>query len=286
MPILHFFSMRLILLSLLLLSLLHAEFVLRDVQVEITNIQKDGSAHVQETVRFLVIGDYEKALYESGFDKNDLSFWSTAMNISEIRLHLNPSQVHIPSAEFAIRPQPLRKCNPSLNLCQGELVLEYNAYPIHNQTSLLPLADTGIFTVDSSKPRTFRYALNPDAFAFATTERGDLRLDENIHLMFRIPAGALFQKEEDINPKPDDFQETAFPASIPELRWNNLVLVKFTVIFEVEESLDQEVVAFFSDLFRAVEIQLRGEQGIAWILIGVLLLGSYLYLQKYVRRKE
>jgi hypothetical protein len=256
------------------------------VEVSISDIQKDGSVHVTETIRFLVIGDYEKALYESGFDRNDLSFWATTTNISEVKLHLNPAQVNIPQLEFAIRPQPLRQCTPSLNLCQGEIILEYNAYPIFNQSSGIPLSGTGVFQIESPKPRTTRYILHPNAFGFTATERGDLRLEQNVYLVFHLPRDSIIHKEENINPKPDELDDAEFPVSTDELRWNNLVLVKFTLLFDVEESLDKEVVDFFADLFRLVETQLRGPEGIAMILLLLLLLGGYVYLQKYKARMK
>jgi len=230
-----------------------------------------------------VIGDYEKSLYESGFDRNDLSFWASTTEMSELKLHLNTQVVDIPVAEFAVRPQPLRNCNNALNLCQGEITLEYNAYPIYNESDGMPLPRTGLFSIESPKPRTTRYSVNPGALAFTTTDQGDPRLEEDVHLVIQLPPHGTVQKEEDLNPKPTGLEDARFPVTAEELRWTDMVLVKFTVAFEVEESLDQEVVEFFSDLFKRVERQLQGEQGMATVLILLLLLAGYFYLQRFKR---
>lgn len=276
--------MRLFVFALLFLSLAHAEFVFREVEVSISDIKKDGSVHVKESIRFLVIGDYEKALYESGFDKNDLTFWANITGLHDVKLHLDPNRVDIPETEFALRPQPLRECNAALNLCQGQLILEYTAYPHYNRTNDEPLPGTGIFSIEHPKPRVTRYSINHQAFAFARTEQGDLRLGEDVHLVVNLVPGAHIENDADLNPKPNDLQDASFPLQVQRLEWRNLVLVKFTVIFTVEESLDQEVVEFFSEVFKVLEQQLRGEQGIATILIFIILLGGYLYLQKSKRR--
>ena len=274
------FFMRLILFALLFSTVLFAEFALRDVEVAISDIQKDGSAHVKETIRFQVIGDYEKSLYETGFDNNDILFWANATGINDIKLHINPNVVDLKPNEFALRPQPLRSCNSGLNLCQGELVLEYTTYPIYNESTDLPVPDTGVFTIEIPKPRNTRYSINPSAFAFTTTDKGDLRLEKNIYLIIYPPIGAIIKKEDDLNPKPENFERVRFPAEPAELRWQDMVLVKFTVIFDVEESLDKEVVEFFSSFFRALERKTRGEQGLAILLIVAILITGYFYLQK------
>ncbi len=276
--------MRHILAIMLLLSVLHSAFVLKSVEVTVGDLNKHNIVHVRESIQFLVTSEYEKSLYETGFNRDDLSFWANLTNLKEVKLHLNPAYVDIKDSEFALKPQPLKNCNYFTNVCQGELIIDYTAYPYYNATNGVIIPSSGVFTVEFPKPRTTRYSVNPSAFAFSSTDLGDPKLERNIYLSFNLPRGTVIPSDESLNPRPVSLSRAAFPLVTSEISWTDMILVKFTAVFEVEESLDQEVVAFFSDLFQLVGEQIRGNQGIPILLIIFILLGGYFYLQKFKGR--
>jgi hypothetical protein len=262
-------------LSIMLSNLTFAEFRIESVDVIFYNIQKDGSVSVRESIKFFVIGDYEQQLYKSGFGKNELAFWSKATGLKEVKLHVNQNAGDI--KEFRIIPQPLKKCNSFLNLCHGEIILEYIFAPYYDKTNNTLIPNTGIFKIETPKPRTIRYTLNQKALAFATTENGDSRLEKYETLTIELPKNSVVYK---INPEPEGYNKET-----KVLRWSDTMLVRFSLVFDVEESISNEVTEFFSRLAVTVKNALEGPHGTATIIIAVVLLSAYLYL-KSVRPKK
>jgi len=276
---------RFLFLLLLLPCAAHAEFILERVDVTISDIAPDGSVKVTENIKMIITGEHSSALYDSGYSgyyNNDLSFWSTTAELKDVKQHLNPSKVEI--KDFRLKPQPRGKCNPVQGLCHGELVLEYTASPSYNRTeeTPVPIAGTGLFTVDDYKPRTKRYTLNPEALSFTTTEQGNIILDDRVYFTIILPRGTAVH---DVNPLPRDV-EFELPAKVAELSWNDMILVKFSLIFEVEESLQEEVSDFFIGLVSGLDALVRGPYGLAVIAIIVILIGGYLYINMAKRKKE
>ena len=205
-----------------------------------------------------------------------MSFWSTITGLQNIKQHVNPARVEI--SDFIVRPQPRSKCNPIQGTCHGELILEYTASPSYNVTEegeAVPIQGTGLFSVEKYKPRTTKYIIEPDALSFTKTSKGSLLLEENIYLKMRLPQETVVL---DLNPKPEDLVDIEVPARINELEWNDIILVKFSVIFEVEEPLEKEVSEFFYDLFGSIQDLLTGEYGGALLAIIIIIIGGYLYI--------
>lgn len=278
-------SGRILFLILLMLSAVHAEFILERVEVTINNIESDGSVKVTENIKMIITGEHSSSLYDSGYSgyyNNDLSFWSSTTALKDVKQHLNPSKVEV--TDFRLKPQPRGKCNPALDLCHGELILEYIASPSYNITdgSSVPIAGTGLFTIDEYKPRTKRYTLNPEALSFTTTEQGNIILDERVYLIIDLPRDSTVY---DVNPLPDG-EGLDLPSKVSQLSWSDMILVKFSLVFDVEESLQNEVSGFFLGLVGGLDTMIRGEYGIAVILIAVILIGGYLYIKMAKRKKE
>ncbi|MDO8553263.1 MAG: hypothetical protein Q7S22_00510 [Candidatus Micrarchaeota archaeon] len=265
--------LRYLLLFFLIVSAVYADFQIQQVDVTIKNINKDGSVLIQERYQFLVKTAYSKSLYESIINKNDLSSWSLTTGIRELRLHTNPNAADI--TNFRLKPQPLKKCNAFVDTCRGELIIEYTALPFYNKSTGLSMPGTGIFSISNQKPRTTRYTLNPSSLYFDSTDQSDLILDEITFLNIEFPENSLLLN---LNPVPED-TELKFPTNIRNLSWSNIILVKFAMEFEVEESLDKEVTEFFSDLLRSLQESFNGGQGLALIAIVIILTGSYIYLR-------
>jgi len=259
---------------LLLISISFGEFVLEEVTVYIHDIQPDGSAKVSESIK-LFLYDEANEEYDNGFNRNDLSFWSTITEIQDVKQHVNPAKVEI--SDFIVRPQPRSKCNPIQGTCHGELILEYTAKPSYNTTQegdKVPIEGTGLFSVEKYKPRTTKYTIDPEALSFTKTSKGSLLLEENIYLRMGLPQETVVL---DLNPKPEDI-DADLPARINELEWNDIILVKFSVVFEVEEPLEKEVSEFFYDLFGSIQEILTGEYGGALLAIIIIIIGGYLYI--------
>ncbi len=276
---------RILFLILVMLSAVHAEFILERVEVTVSNIESDGSVKVTENIKMIITGEHSSSLYDSGYSgyyNNDLSFWSSTTALKDVKQHLNPSKMDI--TDFRLKPQPRGKCNPVQDLCHGELILEYTASPAYNKTegSSVPVAGTGLFTVDEYKPRTKRYTLNPEALSFTTTEQGNIILDERVYLIIGLPQDSVVY---DVNPLPDG-EELELPARVSRLSWNDMILVKFSLVFDVEESLQEEVSDFFLGLAAGIDTMIRGEYGIAVIVIAVILVGGYFYISMAKRKKE
>jgi hypothetical protein len=264
-----------------IVSLANADFLLDQVNVTISGITSDGSAHVHESIEFLVFGNYSEAVYDSGLSSNDLSFWSTNTGLTDMKFHVDPAIVDI--RNFRLRPQPLNNCNPIQGVCHGELILDYDAYPSYSDNaSTEPIPGTGLFTVDKYKPRTRRYTLNPSALSFTTTPDGNTILGPSIYLTVDLPADSVL---EDVNPQPADFN-IQLPAHVDSLAWTNVVLVKFSLVFSVEDSIGTEVGEFLSGIIVTFTSTLSSSYGPPLLALVVILIGSYLYITMAKRKGE
>jgi len=250
------------------MSATYADFALEKVEVTISDIQTDGSVSVHESIKFIIYGDYATSIYDSGLTTDQLSFWSSNIGLSDLKLHINPSVVDI--QDLRVRPQPRTQCNSIQKTCHGEIILDYMAYPSEANTT------TGVFLIESYKPRTIRYTINPNALSFTTISDGNLILYEDIHLNIELPDGSTVL---DANPQPTSTAEST-------LSWTNIVLVKFSLIFDVEESIDQEVSEFFASRINNIASTLQSPQGIALVILAVIFIASYAYIIMSKRRDD
>ncbi|MBD3210490.1 hypothetical protein GF318_03865 [Candidatus Micrarchaeota archaeon] len=273
--------MRKALFLVLLMALASAEFMIDRVDVTISDIQGDGSAEVTEHIKFVMFGNHSNSVYDGGIAKNSLTYWSTNTGLKEVKMHINSGVADI--REFRLRPQPRTRCNPIQGICHGELVLDYRAYPSYNDTMQSePIPGTGIFTVEQYKPRTKRYTINSDALAFTTTSEGSIVLEENTHLTIELPPESILM---DVNPLPTG-EELEPPCHVDELSWNDIVLVKFALEFEVEEGIDKEISDFFTGFTVAISTTLSTPEGFALVALVVILIASYFYIIMSKRRGE
>jgi len=266
---------------LLLASMANADFLLEQVTVTISDIQPDGSAHVHESIKFLMFGNYSEAVYDSGMTSNDLSYWSTNVGLKDVKFHVNPAKVDI--RDFRLRPQPRNRCNPIQGVCHGELVLDYEAFPSYtDNTSATSIPGTGLFTVEKYKPRTRSYTLNPAALSFTATPEGNIILEPMVQLVIEPPANSVLL---DVNPQPEDFN-VQLPAHVDSLSWTDTVLVKFSLVFSVEDSIDKEVSDFLSGITLNFTSTLGSPYGPPLVVLLVILVGSYMYITMSKRKGE
>ncbi len=271
-----------ILVLLILLGVSSADFIMERVNVTVSDIQGDGSAYVHESIKFFMTGNYSISIYDSGISSNELSFWSTDTGLKDVKLHVNTAQVDV--RDLRLRPQPRTGCNPIQDTCHGELILDYWVYPSYkdNLSSTEPIPGTGLFSVESYKPRTKRYTLNPSALSFTTNADGSITLDKNVFLTIIPPSDSTLL---DLNPAPEGFS-IALPSHVDSLSWTDVVLVKFSLVFDVEEGIDKEVSDFFGNILTLISSALSGPQGLALIALAAILIGSYLYIMMSKRRGE
>lgn len=270
--------MKALLVLLLLLSASFAEFLIERVDVSISDIQSDGSAKIHESIKIIMFGEYSKSVYDSGITNNRLSVWSNNTGLKHVKIHVNPSIVDV--QDFRIRPQPRTKCNPIQDLCHGELILDYWASPSYANGS--QKNGTGLFFVEHYKPRTTRYIINPNSISFTTTPEDNIVLEERVFLTIDLPSDSITY---DVNPLPVG-ETIAFPNAVDKLSWTDIVLVKFSLVFDVEDSIDKEVTDFFSNIAKAINNTLSSTHGLPLVLLIITLIGSYLYILMSKRRGE
>jgi len=266
---------------LLLVTSANAEFLMESTEVTISDIQSDGSARVHESIKFIMYGNYSKSVYDSGISNNQLAFWSTNTGLKDVKFHINTAKVDV--RDLRLRPQPRTNCNPIQGTCHGELILDYTASPSYGANgSTIPIAGTGIFTIEQYKPRTKKYSINPSALSFTTTPENDIILEDKVYFILKLPAESTVL---DINPQPADLDAEP-PLHVDTLSWTDTVLVKFSVVFDVEESIDKEVADFFGGLLNTISSTLNSPYGLSLTVLVCIILGSYLYITVSKRRGE
>jgi hypothetical protein len=285
--------MKKLLAILLVVALVFSGFRLEKAEVAVNNIQKDGSAKVTESIKIIVEGQYEQEKYKSGINNNDLASWAELTGLTDVRMHMSNANADITG--FTLRPQTLKKCDPFQTLCHGEIIMSYEVHPYYNKTTKEPIKGSGLFSVDSYKPRTTRYVLNTDTLAFSgpqpglktesmltTISESVIVIDKNVYFTIMFPANTVIL---DLSQEPEDVSVITPTAAISQLTWTNAILGQFTVIFEVEDSLDTEVIGFFTMIPKKVQEAILGEQGIAMMAIVLILLIAYVYLKSMEKKR-
>ncbi len=257
---------------LFLLSLAYADFQLQNLDVAI-KLNEDGSAAVEERINVIVFGQYSMQLYESGYNKNNLASWQDVTNISEIKTHIGAN--YADTRNIVVRPQPLQKSKSGLDVWYGQIIVDYSAYPYYDKNGSVANR-TGLVIMDNYKPRTTRYTLNENAFSFKRTETGDIKLDDTTTLSITPPSNALITI---VNPITEDMSNVKFPAPSRTLKWSGLTLVQFSLVYEIEQSLDKEVLSFFSDLQQSIRASLSSPEGLSAIAVVLVLAAAYFYLR-------
>lgn len=258
---------------LLFFSIAFAEFQFRSLDISIT-INEDGSANVKETIELIAFGEYSMQLYESGYKNNTLAAWQELTNITEITTHLSRITTDI-KKNLIVRPQPLQKSPSGLKVWYGKIIVEYPVYPYYDEKGK-PLPYTGVIIMEKYKPRTIRYTLNERAFNLPRTESGDIKLGEGVTLSLIPPPTAQIINA---NPLPADMYNVQFPTYSKTVTWSALTLIQLSLVYEVEQGLDKEVVEFFTELRQNISISLSSREGIAALTVILLLVLAYFYLK-------
>jgi hypothetical protein len=269
----------------ILIGSAHAGFSLTDLVVAAT-LNQDGSAHVEERIDFVVGTASSRQLYESSLEyKNDLATWKERLELNDVRHHVSLAEVSI--NDIRVQPQPVKNCNSYIESCEASLVFDY--------TVLAPSMNrSGLLTLDRYKPRTTRYALNSNALSFDVTKTGEILLPKGTKLVVEVPRDAqriYFSKP------PDNLEENAkfatdpsgkikyYVGSLRSFEWSGQTLPRFEISYEIEESLESEMVGFIAGMQTYILGVVAGTQGLAVIGLALVVVVSAVYLTS-IRKKR
>ncbi|MFH2105878.1 MAG: hypothetical protein ABII22_01345 [Candidatus Micrarchaeota archaeon] len=261
-----------------------ATFTFNKVEVGIGDIGKDGSARINEKIRFTITGDEDRQSYESGINRNELSFWFNVTGVKEIQYNIDTSRIAM--EELSIVPQPINdnRCNVYQKACIAEIWIQYIAKPKRDSDGI-PVSETGIFTLEKYKPRTTRYTLNDKILLFTTTDKNQTIIDKNHIVIIELPKGAIIKTPSDLKPMGTGLENEKFPMSLEQVVWTNTPPANPVLVFETEETIYSEVSGFFRDSFQKVQNTVYSNEGMAIILILIILFFSYFYLNSVKPKK-
>jgi len=252
---------------LLFASVAAADFSMRSLTVSL-NLNRDGSANIEERLELLINSTQSRELYEATRAAySDLATWKNRTGLSEMRHHVSRASAEI--ADLRVLPQPVESCNSFIGTCLATVVIDYKILASSN--------GSGLVKVDRYKPRTALYSLNQDALSFEQTKTGDLVLPKRTTISITIPAAAenIYFSTTPQNLKDDTenfrYSQLAnmryYTGSKRTFNWQGDTLSKFQFTYEIESPLETEVLEFFSSVQGAVSQLFMGPQGAAAVFL-------------------
>ncbi len=131
-------------------------------------------------------------------------------------------------------------------------------YDVYNVTSVVETA-----------PRVFYYTFNNSVFNFQHELSGEV-LPPNTALTIMLPAGARITSIFPIPDSPANLVTSNYTNSTALSWFNQEPLSKFTLSFTIRQSLQAEVLQFFSGIYKALGI-------FTYVIIGVIVLVFIIY---------
>ncbi|OIO21248.1 hypothetical protein COV61_04835 [Candidatus Micrarchaeota archaeon CG11_big_fil_rev_8_21_14_0_20_47_5] len=256
------------------ISLSYSAFVLERLTISVS-VDEKGVSTVQEKAELLLTTPASTERYKSPLVKHDLATWREITGLTELRHHISGANVEMRG--IRVRPQPPWRCNDFEGTCHAAILIDYVVYPLYANGTILP--NTGLFFAERFKPRTTRFTLNTKAITVGISESGDLVLDKITNLTISIP-----QNSQNIYVQPLPQNEGKLTGA-QAFFWSNAILPKFEFSYEVEESLESEVLEFFNSAQLSLQGALLGAQGLALIVILIVIVSSYVYLN-FVKGKN
>ncbi len=256
-----------VLFAVLLSSGIHADFALKSLDVQI-NVNRDGSANVEERLTLIISGTPSRELYEATRAAySDLATWKNRTELSEMRHHI--SRVNTDITNLRIIPQSLESCNTFMGTCRAAVVIDYSVPALK--------AGSGLIKVDRYKPRTAKYSLLQDALSFEQTKTGDLVLPAGTTISISIPQVTekiYFSSPPQNLEKGDEnfrYDQSAnlryYTGDKRIFNWQGDTLSKFQFSYEIESPLETEVIEFFRDTQNSVVQFFLGPEGLAALIL-------------------
>lgn len=256
-----------VLVAALLSSGIHADFALKSLGVQI-NINRDGSANVEERLTLIISGNPSRELYEATrATYSDLATWKNRTELSEMRHHI--SRVNTDITNLRIIPQSLESCNTFVGTCRAAVIIDYTVPAGQN--------GSGLIKVDRYKPRTAKYSLLQDALSFEQTKTGDLVLPAGTTISISIQQAAekiyFSSMPQNLEGEEENFRydQSAnlryYTGGKRIFNWQGDTLSKFQFSYEIESLLETEVIDFFRDTQNAVVQFFLGPEGLAALIL-------------------
>ncbi|MCX6772497.1 MAG: hypothetical protein NTV88_01870 [Candidatus Micrarchaeota archaeon] len=264
----------------LLTSAASADFYMRSLSVFI-NINRDGSANVEERVTMAINSTQSRDLYDiTRSAYSDLATWKDRTGLSEMRHHISRASAEI--TDIRVLPQAVDFCNSFLGICQASVLIDYRVSASENGSGLVSMAHY--------KPRTANYSLQQNSLSFEQTKTGDIILPPNTNITISIPQSAQkiyfstvpanlaneadnFRFDQSANVRYYSGQKRIFT-------WQGDTLSNFQFTYEIESPLESEVLDFFHASEQAVIILFMGQEGFAAFIIISAIAASIYYFNK------
>ncbi|MBS3069834.1 hypothetical protein J4441_05710 [Candidatus Micrarchaeota archaeon] len=261
-----------------------ASFEFRSLSVQIS-INPDASAHVEEHISIFITGNQSRQIYEDSRLFNDLSTWRERLQLEEIRHHISRAAADI--THFRTRPDPVERCNPQLETCFASLTFDYDI-----PATAANFPGGGLIIAQNYKPRTWRYALNPQALSFETSKNGDIIISKQITLSISIPQDSkkiFFSRTPDGLNAAGDFTRDGsnalyYAGTARSFSWSGQTLSQFEFSFEREESLENEVLQFFKSAQERISYLFFSPEGPALLIMLAAVSLSIFYIN-HIRKR-
>ena len=264
----------------IMVSSVSADFSMRSLSVFI-NINRDGSANVEERVTMTINGSQSRDLYDiTRSAYSDLATWKDRTGLSEMRHHISRANTEI--TDIRVLPQAVDFCNAFLGLCQASVLIDYNVPAGEN--------GSGLVHVEHYKPRTANYSIVQDALSFEQTKTGDIILPPNTNISIAIPQSA--QKiyfstvpsnlaGESENFRFDQSANTRYYVGSERIfTWQGDTLSNFQFTYEIESPLESEVLDFFHTSEQTVMDLFVGSEGLAAFILLAAAAASVYYFNR------
>jgi hypothetical protein len=252
---------------LLLAGLPFADFSMRSLNVFI-NVNRDGSANVEERLEVVINGFSSRELYQTTLGAySDLATWKERTELSELRHHVSRANAEINN--LRVIPQRIDYCNAALGTCYATIVLDYSVAAGKN--------GSGLIKIDPYKPRTIRYSLQQEALSFEQTKTGDLVIPPGTNISISIPQQAekIYFSKAPVGLEGNDaafrYDQTDnmryYTGTQRTFTWRGDTLSSFQFTYEIESPLEAEVLGFFRDSQLGLMNFFTGPEGIAAIIM-------------------
>ncbi len=215
------------------------------------NLRQNTSASVREIV---TIGLTNSSINSYTTDRSalnlTLSNWQSIIGPTLTQHIINPkSGVH----RFELLPGPV-----TTTVTGGHIAQIIMLYDVYNVTYLV-----------ETSPRIFFYTFNDSVFNFQHELAGEV-LPPNTKLTINLPAGARITSIFPIPDSPTNLITSNYTNSTSLSWFNQEPLSKFALSFTIRQSLQAEVLQFFSGVYNSLGV-------LTYIIIGLVVLIFIIY---------
>jgi len=230
------------------------------------SVNNDGSARVQEDVTMLVsstsVDQYKDSLKSTRLTMDD---WAKITGSKNLRYHILGEGAQ--PTNTRLYPKPLQYYE-YVNKSLATISVEYD---ISGQ----------VFTLSEAGPRKTRYGLREDVLSFENAPEGQI-IPEDAVLIIHIPMNSYVNLEQTFPPpsKPEGMGTTYER----EYAWNAtggaIPITPFDFEFILEETLDEEVSGFFTEMQQQIVDLLFSNYGLLVIVLAGIFVALFMLLKQ------